>query len=92
MGAQQDPLVAVVDLDEEVTIEEEDMIVDLPLEADIVEDIEVDLGATLHTEKYKSMARWSLARQYYRPTESLEASAGSPVQKQKFLLICMKKV
>ena len=51
VGAQQDLLAAAVDLGEEVTIEEEDMIVDLPLEVDIVADIEVDLGATLHTEK-----------------------------------------
>ncbi len=53
MGAQQDPLAAAVDLGEEV-MTEEDMIVDLPLEADIVEDIEVDLGATLHTERSKA--------------------------------------
>lgn len=52
MGVQQDLLVVEVDSGEGVMIEEEeDMIVDMPLEADIVEDIEVDLGATLHTER-----------------------------------------
>lgn len=54
VGVQQDLLAAGVDLGEGVMIEEEDMIVDMPLEAGIVEDIEVDLGATLHTEKLKS--------------------------------------
>lgn len=49
----QDLLAAEVDLGEGVMIEEEDMIVDMPLEADIVEDTEVDLGATLHTERSK---------------------------------------
>ncbi|KAF6224112.1 hypothetical protein HO133_010686 [Letharia lupina] len=47
----KDLLVVEVDSGEGVMIEEEDMIVDMPLEADIVEDIEVDLGATLHTER-----------------------------------------
>ena len=51
MGVQQDLLVVEVDSGEGVMIEEEGMIVDIPLEADIVEDIEVDLGATLHTER-----------------------------------------
>ena len=51
MGVQEDLLAAEVDLGEEVMIEVEDMIVDMPLEADIVEDIEVGLGATLHTER-----------------------------------------
>ena len=50
MGVQLDLFAAGADLGEGVMIEE-DMIVDTPLEADIVEDIEVDLGATLHTEK-----------------------------------------
>lgn len=54
MGVQQDLLAAEVDLGEGVMIEEEDMIVDMPLEADIVEDIEVDPGATLHTERSKT--------------------------------------
>ena len=54
MGVQQDLLAAGVDLGEGVMIEEEDMIVDMPLEADIVEDIEVDPGATLHTKKLKA--------------------------------------
>lgn len=50
MGVQQDLLAAAVALGEVVMIEE-DMTVDMPLEADIVADTEVDLGATLHTEK-----------------------------------------
>ena len=53
MDVQEDLLVAEVDLGEAGMIEEEDMIVDMSLEADIVEDIEVDLGATLHTERLK---------------------------------------
>lgn len=51
VDVQEDLLAAEVDLGEEVMIEVEDTIVDMPLEADIVEDIEVDLGATLHTER-----------------------------------------
>lgn len=50
MGVQ-DHLAAEVDLGEEVMIEAEDTIVDMPLEADIVEVIEADLGATLHIER-----------------------------------------
>lgn len=53
MGVQQDLLAAGVDSGEGVMIEEEDMIVDMPREADTVEDIEVDLGATLRTERLK---------------------------------------
>lgn len=50
VGVQQDLLVGEVDLGEVVTTEE-GTIVDTLLEVDIVEDIEVDLGATLHTER-----------------------------------------
>ena len=51
MRVQEDLLAAEVALGEEVMIEVEDMIVDMPLEADIVEDIEAGPGATLHTER-----------------------------------------
>lgn len=53
MDVQQDLLAAVEDLAEGVMIEEEDTIVDMPLEADIAEDIEADLGDTLRTENKK---------------------------------------
>ena len=49
-GVWQDLLAAGEDLGEGVMIEEEATIVDIPLEADTVADIEVDPGATLHTE------------------------------------------
>lgn len=52
MGVQQDLLVVGADLGGVVMIEE-DMIVDMPLEVAIEEDIEVDLGATLHTENLR---------------------------------------
>ena len=52
VGVQQDLLVVGADLGGVVMIEE-DMIVDMPLEVAIEEDIEVDLGATLHTENLR---------------------------------------
>lgn len=79
---QEDLLAAEVDLGEEVMIEVEDMIVDMPLEGDIVEDIEVDLGATLHIEIFLKRTRWPLVLQYCIRTERLGASARSPVQIQ----------
>lgn len=55
---------AGVDSGEGGMTEEEDTIVDIRREADIVEDIEVDLGATLRTERLKREATWS--QEYYR--------------------------
>ena len=49
----QDLPAAEVDMGGGVMIEEEDMIVDIPREADIVVDIEVDLGDILHIESFK---------------------------------------
>ena len=49
VGVHQDLLAAAVALGEVVMIGE-DMIVDIPREAGTVEDIEVGLEATLHTE------------------------------------------
>ena len=56
MGVHQDLLAAAVALGE-VVMKGEDMIVDIPRGVDTVEDIEVGLGATLHTEKLKRKAR-----------------------------------
>lgn len=49
VDVHQDLLAAAVALGEVVMIGE-DMIVDIPRGADTAEDIEVGLGATLHTE------------------------------------------
>ena len=56
VDVQQDLLAAAVALGEVVMIGEA-MIVDIPLGAVTVEDIEVGLGAMLHTERSKSKAR-----------------------------------
>ena len=52
-GVLQDLPAVEVDMGGGVMIEEEDMIVDIPREADIVEDIEVDLGDILHIESFR---------------------------------------
>ena len=51
-GVREEPLAAGVAMGEGVMIEE-DTIVVMPPEADTVGDIEVGLGATLHTESSK---------------------------------------
>lgn len=78
MGVQEDLLAAEVDLGEEVMIEAEDMIVDMPLEADIAEDIVVDLGATLHTEisKRRQDGHWHHSNAYEQDDRSMRKVTG----------------
>ena len=78
VGVQEDLLAAEVDLGEEVMIEAEDMIVDMPLEADIAEDIVVDLGATLHTEisKRRQDGHWHHSNAYEQDDRSMRKVTG----------------
>lgn len=66
----QDLLAAGVVMGEVVMIEE-DTTVDIPLEADTAEDIEVGLGATLHTE---SLAGRLGGHGHYSNTDKWEES------------------
>ncbi len=74
-GVRRDLLAAGVDMGEEATTEE-GMTADMHPEADIVEDIEVDLEATLHTERCWTVMGFIVIQASRRT----QASAGSPVQ------------
>ena len=83
VDVQQDLLAAAVALGEVVMIGE-DMIVDIPLGADTVEDIEGGLGATLHIERLKSKARDSLASRHHRRTERPHPQSHQSVRRGSF--------